>query len=907
MSPTYSSAREAAPRGRAPRIPFQKFVLENGLEVILHEDHAEPVVAVCVYYHVGSGREVSGKSGFAHLFEHMLFQGSEHVAGDGHFRLVQAAGGTVNGNTTQDRTFYYETLPSSHLELALWLESDRMGFLLPAMTQEKLDNQRDVVKNERRQSYENRPYGLVHETLCAALYPPGHPYSWPTIGSMADIEAATLEDVAEFFRRYYGPGNATLALGGDFEPEAALALVRRWFGALPGRLPVERPVREPAALARSRRVVLEDKVTLPQLTIAWPTVESGHPDEAPLALLGDVLSANKSALFDRVLEIDEKLASLVTLGHVAQERAGYLVLNLRPNPGVALGTLETRVEELLAQLVVEGITAEVLERLRNRHEGALFRSLETVIERTSWLGHANLFHGDPDRLTTELERLRAVTPDDVLRVARAYLLGRPRVVLSVVPTGRRELAAAERPLESAPFVEDAPRAVPPASPAARPFHSPPVWKSRLANGARVLGTPFANVPLARLSLAVPAGRLREERAQLGLASLAAEMLKEGTRSLDPVAFTERVDSLGAEFQAFADDDEIALRMTVLAEHLAEAAALVSELVLEPRFARADFERLQRQRLLRIDTRGDRIRTLADDAFARLLWSSTGSVRAEPDAGTRATIERVTVEDVQAFWSTLALARSARLSFVGAAGADELVRCFGPLAERWSSANAVDPLRIAAGAAEPGLYLVDKPGAAQSELRIGHAGVATLDPDFYPLQALNQILGGSFSSRLNANLREDKGYTYGIRSGFEGGLSPGAFVVDCAVHTPVTAPAVAEVLAELARLREGVRADEVDFARRALGLSLQRNLESSRSRLNVLEAIGRYGHPDDYLERRLAWLATMTTDDLDALARRHVRPSELAVLVVGDREAIRGPLAQLGLGEVVELDAYGRPR
>jgi hypothetical protein len=239
MSPTYSSAREAAPRGRAPRIPFQKFVLENGLEVILHEDHAEPVVAVCVYYHVGSGREVSGKSGFAHLFEHMLFQGSEHVAGDGHFRLVQAAGGTVNGNTTQDRTFYYETLPSSHLELALWLESDRMGFLLPAMTQEKLDNQRDVVKNERRQSYENRPYGLVHETLCAALYPPGHPYSWPTIGSMADIEAATLEDVAEFFRRYYGPGNATLALGGDFEPEAALALVRRWFGALPGRLPVE--------------------------------------------------------------------------------------------------------------------------------------------------------------------------------------------------------------------------------------------------------------------------------------------------------------------------------------------------------------------------------------------------------------------------------------------------------------------------------------------------------------------------------------------------------------------------------------------------------------------------------------------------------------------------------------------
>src|SRR5262245_16686987 len=311
-------------------VPFTKHVLRDGLELVPHEDHSEPVVAVYVYYHVGSSREEPGRSGFAHLFEHMLFQGSQHVADNDHFRLIQEAGGALNGTTNQDRTNYFETLPSEHLELALMLESDRMGFLLPAMTQAKLDNQRDVVSNERRQSYENRPYGLVHETLLAALYPPSHPYSWPTIGSMADIAAASLEDVARFFRRWYGPNNATLAIGGDFEPARARELVERWFGALPPGPPVERPAPQPAALPETRRVVLEDRVQQPQLTLCWPTVHAGHPDEAALDLLGDVLSANRSSLLDRALTIDEELASLVTIAHTAQERAGMLVVNLRP-------------------------------------------------------------------------------------------------------------------------------------------------------------------------------------------------------------------------------------------------------------------------------------------------------------------------------------------------------------------------------------------------------------------------------------------------------------------------------------------------------------------------------------------------------------------------------------------------
>ena len=419
-------------------LAFEKHTLANGLEVVLHPDPTDPVVAVYVYYHVGSAREEPGRSGFAHLFEHMLFQGSEHVPEGEHFRRIQAAGGTLNGTTNEDRTNYFETLPSNQLELALWLESDRMGFLLPAMTQAKLDNQRDVVKNERRQNYDNRPYGRVHEAVVEALYPAGHPLSWTTIGSMEDLNRASLEDVERFFRTYYGPGNATLAIGGDVDPERGLALAERWFGDLgPGPV-VPDPVPRPSGLGAERRVVQEDRVEVPQLTLAWPTVPSWHPDEPAINLLSEVLSANRSSVIDKALMVDHELASAVTVSHRVLELDGLLSLHLRPAPGVTLAELEARVDGLLARVASEGVVSATLERLRRRREGLIARSLDTVSARTATLGHYNLFRGDPGALAADLERHERVTPRDVLEALSAYLLQRPRVVLSVVPEGRTE-------------------------------------------------------------------------------------------------------------------------------------------------------------------------------------------------------------------------------------------------------------------------------------------------------------------------------------------------------------------------------------------------------------------------------------------------------------------------------------
>jgi len=422
-------------------VPFQKRVLANGLEVVVHEDRADPVAAVYVYYHVGSAREQPGRSGFAHLFEHMLFQGSEHVPEGGHFRQIQEAGGTLNGTTNEDRTNYFETLPSNRLELALWLESDRMGFLLPALTQQKLDNQRDVVKNERRQNYDNRPYGRVREALMAAMYPGGHPLSWLTIGSMEDLDRATLADVERFFRDWYGPSNATLALGGDVAAEEAFELAERWFGSLPPIRAVPPVEQRPAGLARSVRLVQEDRVEVPQLTLAWPTVAAWHPDEPALNLLSEVLSANRAAVLDKALCVDEELAGAVSISHRALEVDGQLVLSVRPRPGVPLARLEQRVDELIAGVVAGGIDAERLARLAARREGMIARGLDTVSARTATLGHYNLFRGDPGALADDVERHARVTTADVLAALARYVDGRPRVALSTVPDGRPELAA----------------------------------------------------------------------------------------------------------------------------------------------------------------------------------------------------------------------------------------------------------------------------------------------------------------------------------------------------------------------------------------------------------------------------------------------------------------------------------
>jgi zinc protease len=700
-------AAGAAAKPAASSIPFQKFVLDNGLELVVHEDHANPVVAVYLYYHVGSAREVQGRSGFAHLFEHMLFQGSEHVGDDQHFKLVQAAGGTLNGSTTSDRTNYFEVLPANQLELALWLESDRMGFLLPAMTQAKLDNQRDVVKNERRQNYENRPYGQADGVIAAALYPPAHPYSWLTIGSQEDLSAASLDDVKGFFRRWYGPNNATLAVGGDVKADEVVALVRKYFGSLPRGPEVETPAPRPTKLVAEKRLLMEDKVKLPELSFTWPTVPARAADEAALDVLAGVLASNNASILDKALKMDEQLASEVSASHRGRDLAGEFTVTVRANAETTLDALEAKTRALLEKLAKDGVSQDQLERVKTRYETGTIRRQETVQQRTSTLANSNCFTKDPGFLDEDIRRHLAVTPADVKAVLERYVLGKPAVVLSVVPDGKKEMAAARssadgkdlpaaveyawkdprdrkiepassRPLAGGETAFD--RTQKPAPGASIAFHAPKIWHAKLPDGVDVVGSRYAGIPMTTLTLTVPGGRLRETMDTLGLSSMTAELLQQGTRSKTATAFLEELDRLGASLSVSADEEEINLSLSCLDKHLAESVRLLSEVILHPRFADEDFQRVRKERLVAIDRRADQIRVVAGNAYRRLLWGD--GVAGMPTDGTHATVEKLSADAVRGFWKEHGVPSGARLVYVGGASEEEVQKLFAPLAAEW---------------------------------------------------------------------------------------------------------------------------------------------------------------------------------------------------------------------------------
>jgi len=930
------SACSSLNHGTSISIPYEKHVLPNGLEVVIHEDHSDPVVAVYVQYHVGSAREEPGRSGFAHLFEHMLFQGSEHVGDDQHFKMVQEAGGTLNGSTTRDRTNYFEVLPSNQLELALWLESDRMGWLLPGMTQEKLDLQRDVVKNERRQNYENRPYGMGSAWISAELYPAEHPYHWLTIGSQEDLTAASLDDVKSFFSRWYGPNNATLAIGGDIDPKAALALVEKYFGSIPRGPEVVKPAPQPVKIAADRRIVAEDRVKNAELTLTWTGVERNHADDAALDILARVLTANDTSILTRKLTIDEQLCANVSAQNDSGELAGEFSITMRANPGVTLDTLETKLRGILAQLGEKGFEKQALEQVQGRYESDLLRRQESVGQRTNMLANLNCFDKDPGAWKQDLERHLAVEPSDLKSVLNRYVVGQHSLALSIVPKGKLELAARDSSpapkIGSTAIAGRAPsaehvavrnaaadkfdRSQKPGAAPAPEFRAPAVWHDVWPNAVNVTASPFHEVPLALLSLSVPAGQVYENPNHAGIASLTAELLTQGTAKRTALEFRAELERLGASLQARAGDEELTISLNVPERHLAEAAELLAEVVLEPRIAKEDFERMQKERIVGIDARGDQIGTIAANAWRKLLHGD--SALGLPASGTHESIAALTPEAVREFWVGHASPSAARITYVGSRTSGELRAVLNRLVTGWKQGT-----RIAAPAIErhpaidkTRIYLIDKPGAAQSEIRIGQLCDSAISPRWYALQVLNQPLGGNFSSRINMNLREDKGYTYGARSAFEGGRSYGRFVASAGVQTemtkkdgtqvPVSRESVNEFMKEIRGILDGPTEKELAFTKDSLQQGALRQFESMMAINGYLEGISRFGYPDDYVAKRLQQLAGMTCASLRELAQKVLQPDNMLILVVGDKSKVKGTLGDLGFGEPIELDIDGHP-
>ncbi len=784
-------------------IAYDKFTLPNGLDVILHEDHSLPVVAVNVWYHVGSKDEQAGKTGFAHLFEHVMFEGSKHHDRS-YFEPLQKVGASLNGSTTADRTNYWETVPSNYLELALWLESDRMGYLLDALDQKRFDVQRDVVKNERRQSYENRPYGMAHLLLQSAVFPSPHPYSWPVIGSMEDLDAAELEDVSAFFRKYYAPSNASLAIAGDFDPGEATRLVERYFGGLPPGPPISRLGRMVSDLRGTVSLSMRDRVQLARLYLVWPTGPIFGPDEAALTMLSDVLGDGRSSRLYDSLVYEKQIARDVGVYNHAQEIAGEFHLQVTLNEGHTPEEAEEALRAHVERIIEEPPSEEELQRAKNRIRSAHVRQLERVGGfggRADQLNYYNTLAGDPGVINTDLDSYDAVTPEQVRRAAEATLTA-DHVRLVVTP---------ERPLRAS--AESLDRTAMPSASAPARFTPPRPRRLRLSNGIGVRFAPKPGVPMVSVRAVVRAGATMDPPDMPGLSSFAASMLPEGTADRSSQQISRQVEFLGAHLGVDVAREHAVVSTTALTSHWEAALDIFADSLRNAAFPEFDLKRMRERRLTDLRRVADSPASIAARASRGLVYGPR-SAYGHPVSGTEDVIRQAARDELIAHYK--ALYGPANTTLVVAGGLDEadvvekLEAAFGDWGGDAAAPAASPDDGDAPAPAETVIYIADKPGAPQSVIRAGHLVIPRSHPDYHALNVLNYLFGGQFSARLNANIRQDKGYSYGYTSSISWFAGPSMLLAGGGVQTAVTADAVSETLKEFREIRSTRPATEEEL-------------------------------------------------------------------------------------------------
>lgn len=907
-------------------LPYQKYELANGLTLIIHEDHSDPLVHVDVTYHVGSAREETGRSGFAHFFEHMMFQGSQHVADEQHFKLVTEAGGSLNGTTNRDRTNYYETVPSDQLERMLWLEADRMGFLLEAVTQEKFEVQRATVKNEKGQNYDNRPYGPRSELLAETLYPEGHPYSWLTIGRLEDLDRADLDDLKNFFLRWYGPNNATLTVGGDVDPEQVVALAERYFGPIPKGPEVHPMPKVPVALDADRYVSYYDQnIRFPALIYTFPTVPQYHADEPALDALSKIMGQGKTSYLHKTFVETQKTVQAST-SHPCSELAGEFGMFILPYPGTPLSELKDEVDAALAAFDVESITEAQLETFKTQYEAGLVQGLGTVSGKVSRLAAYETFRGNPNQLQWELQRYRDITKADLVRVFDTYIRDRPAVVMSILaeegaeparpdnftPTQTLVAGTDKATLGEAPMgprtVEDPDtldrNAVPPVgqSPEVR---VPEYWETEWTNGIELIGTQSSEIPAVSLRLELYGGQLYDPDGKSGLGSLTAALLNESTENHTSSGMAAELEKLGSSISISSGEQSTVVSLWSLTKNLGATLSLLEEKLFRPAFSEADFARLQKQTIESARAREQQPQGIASLAFGQLLYGQ-GHILAGPGSGWPETLEAITLEDVKAYYQTYYAPDHAELVVVGDIDRSTAEGMLGFLKTWEPKGIAKIDIPELAPVDQTKIYVVDKPGAPQSEIRMGYPTDLRYDPTgpYYKAILLNYPLGGAFNSRINLNLREDKGYTYGARSGFSSDRSTGRFTASASVKAVHTADAVKEFLKELEGYqKEGITPEELEFTKIAIGRSEALQYETLGQKAGFLNRIISYGLDPNYKEDQRQLLQAITESELDQLAEQYIQPQGMAILVVGDMTEHGESLKALGL-PIVELDARG---
>jgi zinc protease len=877
-------------------IPYTKFVLDNGLTVVVHEDHKAPIVAVNLWYHVGSKNEKVGKTGFAHLFEHLMFGGSEHAKGS-YIKAVETVGATdLNGTTAWDRTNYFENVPTSALDFTLWMESDRMAYL--DLSQKTLDLQRGVVQNEKRQD-ENEPYALTEEYIPQNTYPAGHPYSWDVIGEMSDLDAASFKDVQDWFKTYYGPSNVVLVLAGDIDVKTAKEKVEKYFGNIPPGPPVGHQQVWVAKMTGTHRSVTQDRVPLPRVYMVWNVPEFGSADADYLRMVSSCLGDGKTSRLYKRLVYDDQIASDVTVYLDQREIGSQLYVQVTARPGHNLDEIEKEINEEMAKFLKDGPRPEELQRVQTEYLANFVRGIERIGGfggKSDRLAEYTVYTGNPEGYKITLQRVHDATADDLKSVANRWLSDGVYIA-DVLPFPDYKAAAT-----------GADRGSPPALGPAPELKLPKLQRATLSNGLKVVLAERHEVPLVDFWLAADAGYAADQFAKPGTARLAAALLTDGTKTRNALQISDATALLGAHLNASADLDLSYVSLSSLKSKLDPSLALFADVILNPTFPDADFQREQK---LQIDAIGEEQKDpilMALRVFPGLVYGP-GHAYGNPltGSGTEASVQQITREDLVKFHSVWFHPNNATMIIVGDTTLAEIKPKLEALFDGWTEAKVpMKNLSTVKPAPVPEVYIVDKPGASQSMIIAGHV---SLPPDAtreIAIRAMNDDLGGMFSSRLNMNLREDKHWAYGAGSFLWGAKAQRPLFIYAPVQTDKTKEALVEVDKEI----KGILSDRPVTAKELSAIQANETLSLPGSR-ETIQSVGdsiidqmKYGWPDDYYETMAGKIRALKTSDLDAAAKEVIHPGSLVWVVVGDRAKIEQGVKELNLGKIHIIDADG---
>ena len=929
---TQTSAVESTDVAEAPEespglLPYESFTLDNGLTVLFHVDRSDPVVAVSLTAHVGSAREKPGRTGFAHLFEHLLFLESENLGYGGLDKLSARIGGSgANGSTSRDRTNYLQTVPNDALEKMLWAEADKLGWFINTVTEPVLEKEKQVVKNEKRQGVDNRPYGHTFYVLHKALYPDDHPYNWQVIGSLADLQAAELSDVKEFFRDWYTPNNVTLVVAGDFDTEQAKAWVERYFAEIP-RGPEIAPMEpRPGVVEESIRLFHEDNFAqLPQLTMVWPTVEQYHPDSYPLAVLSDLLTDGKEAPLNQVLIDEAKVAASVGSFIYDSELSGEMFLSVSAFKGTDLDAVAAAIEDGFAKFEAEPISAEALERVKINQEVSFYNALNGVLGKGAQLAQYSIFAGDPGYIDEDLARLQAVTAEDVRRVYETYVKDQAFVATSFVPRGEPELAlegssraevviepvvqgaedeidlsTLDASYEPTPSLID--RSVEPDYGDAPQLATPDVWQGETANGIKIYGMTDSELPLVRFSMVMEGGHALDTPETAGTANMLAETLTKGTANKTPAEFDNALALLGADVSVDVSNESFEISGQTLARNFEATIALVEEALLEPRWDEAEFELAKSRTRDSIQASRAQPNAIATRAFNYVTYGAD-SMRALSPLGSETTLEAISLDDLKAWHASNLSPHLASMRVVGDVSLDEVTQALDGIATRWEKVALEVPVNSMPEApTESKVYFYDVPGSSQSVLRFGYPALKRTDDSFNLANNMNYRLGGGgFASRFMQELREGKGYTYGIGASFSGTEQVGVFSIFSGVRSNVTLEAAALIRDIMADYADTFTEEDLGVTQSFFTKSQARRFESLGAKLNVVSDIADYGLPNDYVSTQVAEVEALTVEQVQALAAELVRPNAMNYVIVGDAESQLSRLTELGFGEPILIN------